>query len=84
MTTRSLQYLPLPALVKESGAHQLWLAVGGRGEFRFMFATARELAGTVSVFVRWLLADKLRPVVLVMDTPEHSIVLRTRWPAVAP
>jgi hypothetical protein len=72
--------LSLPAQFKEFADLQIWLAVGGRGEFRFMFAGAGELAGTVPVFIRRLLADKPRPLVLVMDTPQHPIVLRTRWP----
>ena len=31
------------------------------------------------VFTRRLLADKPRTVVLVMDTPQHLVILRTRW-----
>ena len=81
VTARSVKSLTLPAHFKEFGALQVWLAVGGRNEFRFMFAAAGEMVGTVSVFVRRLLADKPRPVVLVIDAPEHPVVFRTRWPA---
>jgi transposase len=81
VTKVNVKALPLPALFKEFAALQVWLAVGGRGEFRFMFAGAGEMAGTVPLFIRRLLADKPRPVVLVMDAPQHPIVLRTRWPA---
>jgi hypothetical protein len=81
VTKASVKDLSLPAQFTEFADLQVWLAAGGRGEFRFMFAGEGEMADTVHVFIRRLLADKPRPMVLVMDTPQHPIVLRTRWPA---
>lgn len=78
VTNRDVKALPLPAPLKESVARQLWMAFDGRGEFRFMFAGTGKMAGTVHVFIRRLLADKPRPELLVMDTPQPSIVLRAR------
>jgi hypothetical protein len=80
VTKASVKDLSLPAQFTEFADLQVWLAVGGRGEFRFMFVREGGTADVLPAFLRRLLAAKPCPVMIVLDAAQKPMVVRLRWP----
>jgi transposase len=76
----SVKSLTVPAHFKEFGALQVWLAVGGRGEFRFMFARDGGPSDVLSAFLHRLLAARPQPAVVILNRVRKPVVVRLRWP----
>ena len=78
----SVKSLTLPAQFKEFADLQVWLAVGGRGEFRFMFVREGGTADVLPAFLRRLLAARPQPAVVILNQAARGpVVVRLRWPA---